>query len=368
MNTYKHLNILFFICLCPVILHAQTHYVFQKEAPIANFAWDENDTTRYQGHYLYERAYHLIEDMLTDRKMLDFAEAVFAVENCMYDGNLNHSSYMAELERIVVGIKQMATSVTAPSHDMALNYSIYLFYTQPCPLNNYNPYQYDYVSLMENGGLTGGLVTHLLRTGKGTCHSLPYLYKIIAEKVGARAYIANAPLHSYIRHQDVDGKWWNFETTVGGFSRSAFIMDNFHVTENAIRSGLYMTNLTLKETIVQCLYDLLCIYEYKTGFYSNDFVRKCYTLGLQYHYPDNLHMNRINDLKYQLDKEAWNQGFRSKSEVLKDTLLKLKYDYLQQQKEEFSAMGYHAYTPEEYLQKYQEALYYLQKQKSLKSK
>jgi hypothetical protein len=31
-------------------------------------------------------------------------------------------------------------------------------------------------------------------------------------------------------------------------------------------------------------------------------------------------------------------------------------------------MGYHAYTPEEYLQKYQEALYYLQKQKSLKSK
>ena len=361
---------LILLCMCAILTHAKPQYVFQTENPIANFAWDENDTSRYEGHFRFEHAYRMIEDMLTDKRPLDFAEAVFAVENCMYDGQLDHASYIGELERITAGIRQMVVSgaITAPSLDVALNYAIFLFYTQPSPLNNYHPYEYDQISLMTDVGLTGGMVTHLLETGKGTCHSLPYLYKIIADKVGAKAYIANAPLHSYIRHQDANGNWWNFETTVGGFSRSSFIMESFHVSEKAIRSGLYMTNLTAKETIVQCLYDLLCIYERKTGFYSNDFVRKCCTLGLKYHYPDNLHTRRINDLKYQLDKKAWNKGLRSEAEVINDLALRREYDYIQQQRHEFNEMGFHAFTPEEYLQKYQEALDYLQKQKNKPSK
>ena len=238
----------------------------------------------------------------------------------------------------------------------------YIFYTQPCPLNKYHPYEYDKMSLIEDIGLTGGIVTHLLQTGMGTCHSLPYLYKIIADKVGAEAYIAIAPLHLYIRHQDAEGKWWNYETTTGTFSSSAFIMENFYVNEKAIRSGLYMTNLTEKETIVQCLYDLLCIYERKTGFYSNDFIRKCCNLGLKYHYPDNLHSKRINDLKYQLDKKAWNQGLRSEAELRKDSVLGREYDYIQRQIKEYYEMGHHEYTLEEYLEKYRYALDYLHKQ------
>lgn len=147
-------------------------------------------------------------------------------------------------------------------------------------------------------------------------------------------------------------------------SHSSFIMENFHVSEAAVRSGLYMTNLTDKETIAQCLYDLLCIYERKTGFYSNKFVRKCYTLGLKYHYPDILHSKRINDLKYQLDKKAWLQGFRSDAEIREDSLLSAELNYIQQQIMDFEAMGYHAYTPEEYMQKYKETIDYLQRENS----
>ena len=370
MILFRHTYLLFFLCICPFSVLAKSQYIFQSENPIANFAWNENDTSRYEGHYRFENAYRLIKDMLTDERPLDFAEAVFAVENCMYDGKLNHTSYLAELNRIAAGIKHMANSptMTAPTRDMALNYAIYIFYTQPCPLNNNHPYEYDKMSLMEDVGLTGGLVTHLLQTGMGTCHSLPYLYKIIADKVDAKAYIALAPLHLYIRHQDEQGNWWNFETTAGTFSRSAFIMESFHVNEKAIRSGLYMTNLTDKETIVQCLYDLLCIYERKTGFYSNDFVRKCYTLGLKYHYPDNLHSKRINDLKYQLDKRAWNKGLRSESALRNDPVLGHEYDYLQQQRKVYDELGHHEYTPEEYLKKYQEALDAIRKQESKQTK
>lgn len=364
MTSFHRTYLIILMCLLSFCVQAQTQYVFQSESPIANYAWDENDTSRYEGHYRFENAYHLIENMLTDNIPLDFGEAVFAVENCMFDGNLSHDTYIAELERISTGIQNMVASpaMTAPSLDMALNYAIFIFYTQPCPLNNNHPYEYDQISLMEDAGLTGGMVTHLLETGKGTCRSLPYLYKIIADKVGAKAYLAVAPLHTYIRHQDITGKWWNFETTTGTFSHSSFIMENYYVSEAAIHSGLYMTNLTEKETIIQCLYDLLCIYERKTGFYSNSFVRKCYTLGLRYHNADILHSKRLNDLKYQLDKKAWIKGLRSETEVMADSVLGAEYEYLQQQRQEFEQMGYHAYTPEEYLAKYQQALEYLQRQ------
>ena len=133
MNIFRHTFELVLLLTLSIPCFAQPQYKWQTEDPIANFAWNENDTTRYMGHYLYERAYCVIEEMLTDKRPLDFAEAVFAVENCMYDGTLDHVWYQAELNRIATGIRNAATSpaITAPSRDMALNYTIYLFYTQP---------------------------------------------------------------------------------------------------------------------------------------------------------------------------------------------------------------------------------------------
>lgn len=76
---YYH-TYLFLLYLVSINVYAKPQYVFQSENPIANFAWDENDTSRYEGYYRYEQAYKLIEDMLSDKRPLDFAEAVFAVE------------------------------------------------------------------------------------------------------------------------------------------------------------------------------------------------------------------------------------------------------------------------------------------------
>lgn len=48
--------------LVSINVYAKPQYVFQSVDPIANFAWDENDTTRYEGHYRFEYAYKLIEE------------------------------------------------------------------------------------------------------------------------------------------------------------------------------------------------------------------------------------------------------------------------------------------------------------------
>lgn len=45
-----------------------TSLPLQNKDPIANFALNEDDTTRYTHHYLYEEAYLLIADMLEGRR------------------------------------------------------------------------------------------------------------------------------------------------------------------------------------------------------------------------------------------------------------------------------------------------------------
>ena len=54
----------------PLQLLSQNIIPQQNVVPIANFAWDENDTSRYEGHYLYEQAYEMIEDMLMGRRTI----------------------------------------------------------------------------------------------------------------------------------------------------------------------------------------------------------------------------------------------------------------------------------------------------------
>ena len=58
-NLYSPLShlayLLLVLCMCPFLIHAEPQYVFQSENPIANFAWNENDTSRYEGHFRFPK-------------------------------------------------------------------------------------------------------------------------------------------------------------------------------------------------------------------------------------------------------------------------------------------------------------------------
>ena len=72
---------LFFILLYAVkIAAANSNTPPQSENPIANFSFNEDDTTRYTHHYLYEQAYQLIEDMLVGQRAISIKDAEFAIE------------------------------------------------------------------------------------------------------------------------------------------------------------------------------------------------------------------------------------------------------------------------------------------------
>ena len=123
-------------------------------------------------------------------------------------------------------------------------------------------------------------VTKLLKTHSGNCHSLPYLYKIICAEIGAKAYLALAPNHIYIKHQDETGQWTNVELTNPGFPRDQWIIKEMAITVEAIKRNIYMTPLTEKQSIAMAMFDLACGYKSYYGY--DQFVLKTTNTALKY--------------------------------------------------------------------------------------
>ena len=123
-------------------------------------------------------------------------------------------------------------------------------------------------------------VTKLLNTKTGNCHSLPYLYKILAEETKAEAFLALGPNHLYIKHKDDKGQWVNVELTNGTFPRDGWIISSLSITTEAIKAGTYMEALSLNESIALCLYDLALGYQFLFG--HDDFGMLCCDTLLNY--------------------------------------------------------------------------------------
>jgi len=126
-------------------------------------------------------------------------------------------------------------------------------------------------------------VSKLLFTHKGNCHSLSYLYKIIADELGAKCWLALAPSHIYIRNYSQKIGWYNTETTSGSFPTDAWIAASGYVSTDAIRSGIYMDTLSNQQSIALCVLDLAKCYERQTFNYYDGFILKCCDEVLKYH-------------------------------------------------------------------------------------
>ena len=271
--------------------------------------------THANNMYYFEQAVKDIESMLSGKAPLSFKRAVFLVENAFYEGSLNWEHYNQEIKRISVLLKNMVIAKGVQHYKTGGNWAIFTFMTDSIPENNFCPYQYDYDNFMSDLDHESFMVTKLLDKKKGNCHSLPYLYKILADELGVEACISMVPMHLYVKHRDEQGRWWNLEMTNGTFSRSSFLMETFNVTETAIQSGLYMKSLTDEESVAFCLYDLLNYYEWKTGKISDSFIRKTYTLGLK-HYPISLLLLwKMNDIRGRLENAMASEGITYIKEI-----------------------------------------------------
>ncbi len=247
--------------------------------------------------YLYEEAYNTLNEMLLDSAKYSFKKAVLTVENTYYQGTLDTTYYNANIKTLA----HLASSFLKTNKLKDYSYkdremveksaAIYKIMKDTIKVNlgdeqaNWIPFTYDFEDIWGDKKWSSMFVTKLLKTHKGNCHSLPYLYKIIAEEMDVEAHLALAPNHIYIKQNNEKLGWYNTELTSGYFPIDAWIMASGFVHLDGIKNGLYMKALNDKESIALTLIDLAQGYEKQMPYNDGSFILKCVETALKY-YPN----------------------------------------------------------------------------------
>jgi len=233
----------------------------------------------------FEIAFQKISEFIDRDQKQSFKFAVFLVENAYLDGNLPIKAFQEDID-------QLSSVIKSINHQSLIEYSeldkqkietyaaIFKVMTdtvisragQTVFINM--PFMYDFEDVFGNEDWSQMFVSKLLATKKGNCHSLPYLYKILAEELGETAHLSLAPNHIYIKHYSRKTGWYNTELTSASFPIDAWLMASGYVHMDAIRNEVYMDTLSQKESLALNLLDLAQGYERKFGIQDGEFILK----------------------------------------------------------------------------------------------
>lgn len=252
---------------------------------------------------IYEQAFQKINCMLNKTCGANFKDAVFTVENAYLSNQLDRNqfdkqiTFLAELSRQFVASQDLLYDYS--DRNKVVKYAaLFNVITDTIRIQvdssrilEIQPYTYDFNDIWGHKDWSNMFVTKLLDSKKGNCHSLPYLYKIIAGEINAKAHIAVAPNHFYIKHQNKANGWYNTELTSGIFPVDAWLMASGYIHLDAIVNKLYMEALNDDQMIALCMIDLAKGYERKLGILAqNEFILKCCDAALKVypHYVNTL--------------------------------------------------------------------------------
>ncbi|MCG8580839.1 MAG: hypothetical protein MI866_13030 [Bacteroidales bacterium] len=291
----------------------------------------------------YEYAFNEICKMLNGDNVLDFKKAVFITENAFHSGQLDYGEFCERIVKIEGQLRQFMTDKNVFNHPMGKQFAIFSFMMEPSVYNQNIRMTYDFEDLTGRKDWTKMFVTKLLDTNTGNCHSLPYLYKILAEEIEADAFLALGPNHMYIKHKDDKGMWVNVELTNGSFPRDGWIASSLSITTEAIKKETYMEPLSLKESIALCLYDLTLGYQFQFG--HDDFGIKCCDAITEY-YPTCIYAYMV---KSEILAEKRNNLLSlEKNSTLNDSKINELEKTILQLYETIDQMGYKEMPKEQY--------------------
>lgn len=238
---------------------------------------------------------NLFEKMLTlDVNNYSVKDVNFDIENAYF----NDTADKAQFDQIIQHtgeflIAKMNELKYDPNSNSAKNYMLFQFFSEELKLGKQKhlPFKYDFEDYMGIKDYSKMFVSKLLSTGSGQCHSLPLLYLILAEEIGAEAYLSLSPNHSYIRFPDDREKWYNIELTNGMFSTESYISQSGYIKSEALQNKIYMENLSKKELLSKHFSDLAEGYIHKFGY--DEFAQSVIDKALEL-YPNSISANMIN--------------------------------------------------------------------------
>ena len=282
-----------------------------------------------------------------------FKDAVFLTENTYKDNRLFRQEFDEELRFLVqlVKMREISDSLHYNGRDLAqIKTSAAIFRTLTdttiALLNDtayyvFMPCRYNFDDIFGSKDWSNMFVTKLLQTRKGNCHSLPYLYKMLADELGVNAYLALAPNHTYIKQRAEKGGWYNTELTSASFPIDAWLMASGYISLQSVQNGIYLDTLSEKNCLALCVLDLAQGYNHKYPDNDGTFVIECCDLALKY-FPNyvNAILLKAETCLRQLQTMQKQNGYTYLKEVTAIPRGKAKWDEMNSLYMQLYQLGY----------------------------
>lgn len=238
-----------------------------------------------------------LTNMLSGRDSLTLQKAVYAVENAYFNGNLNKQVFDRQIKQYVRFCQSIIQSGDIRYEGQGDELSakaqcaVFVFMTDSIPVQMndtvvwHQPFNYNFNDYTGRKDWSNMFVSRMMQTRKGNCHSMPLLYKLIMDNLDEECWLSLAPNHMYIKAWNKRAGWYNIELTCADFPTDAWLTASGYIHLDAIRNGMYMDTLSVKQSVALCLTDLAQGYIHKYGIGDSHFVIQCCDMTLKY-YPD----------------------------------------------------------------------------------
>lgn len=166
----------------------------------------------------------------------------------MIDPSINIEASLKQFDHMVKVIKTMA----GPSAtDMQKMLAVRKFIYETGAWNAHRPFHYDHDDPL-GLKISNKMMHHYLANRSGNCITMPFLFILLADRMGLNVTASTAPVHVFVKFTDgATGTTFNIETTSGANpARDSWYQQNMPMTDMALNKGVYMQPLSRVETIV----------------------------------------------------------------------------------------------------------------------
>jgi regulator of sirC expression with transglutaminase-like and TPR domain len=222
----------------------------------AEAAYAQNISDNHSTHI--ER---LKEILQLQESEIDLGKVALTVDQ-MVNPSIDIAESQRQISKLIENIYQRLSSSAGQIQKIeAIRDLIY----KPGSWNQMRPFQYD-LSDPFGKNIQNKLLSTYLKARKGNCVSMPLLFVILGQRIGANLTLASAPNHIFVMYEGSDGQFHSFEATSGGPILHSTLRKSFPMTDRSIAVGTYLRPLTKKESTVVIASLLLDIYAKQGNF------------------------------------------------------------------------------------------------------
>ena len=266
----------------------------QRNKPASDEYWKNPGFSEYTKPYY--NALNNLKDMLSGKIPLSIKDAYYDIEKASGNVYLTKSEYDEQITKSSDFIKRwLYENHYSLKDNLSLHLGLQKFMSDTLTISNKrnkdipNPtpithlgFYYDYQDYKAKIDERSYYVTKTFATGNGQCHTLPIVYLILAEQLGAKSYLSFAPIHSFIKYPDKKGKIHNFEVTSNWQISDQWYIENFNIKSLAIKKGIYLNTMDRQQIVANAMLDLACSYYKKYGIADGSFIKQCVDFAMDY--------------------------------------------------------------------------------------